>query len=69
MDKKGNERVTYYNALKLFVLMQMGETESEDSYVKIVHSSIETLILAGGKYVLFWSKTLVAGEKDNPAKT
>ena len=26
LEKLGNERVTYYNALKLFVLMRMGET-------------------------------------------
>ena len=39
MDKLGKKLVTYYNSLKLFVLMRMGETESEDSYVKRVHSS------------------------------
>ena len=50
----------------LFVLMQMGETESEDSYANRVHSIIETLIIAGGKGALCCSKTLVAEYKANP---
>ena len=37
LDKLRNERVTYWNALKLLVLMWMGKTESEDSYVKGFH--------------------------------
>ena len=68
LEKLGNEGVTYYNALKLFVLMRMGETESEYLYVKRVHLSIETLILAGGKGALCCIKTLVAEDKSNPTE-
>ena len=46
--------------------MQMGEIESEDSYVKRVHSSIGTLILAGRKGALCYSKNIVAEDKANP---
>ena len=52
LDKLVNECVTYYNALKSFAFMQMGEIKSEDSYVKRVHLIIETLILAGRKGAL-----------------
>ena len=45
--------------------MQMGETESEDLYVKRVHQNDETLILSCGKGALFCSKILVAEEKAN----
>ena len=44
----------------------MGNTESEYSYFKRVHSIIETLILAGRKGAPYWSKTLVAEDKANP---
>ena len=68
LDKLRNERVTYWNALKLLVLMRKGETESEDSHVKRVHSSIETLILAGRKGALCCSKTLMTEDKANPTE-
>ena len=68
LEKLVNKRVTYYNALKLFVFIRMGMTESEDFYVKRVHSNIENLILARGKGALCCSKTLVASDKDNPTK-
>ena len=48
--------------------MQMGETESEYSYVKRVYSSINNLILAGSKGALCYSKTIVAAEKPNPTE-
>ena len=60
LDKFGNESVTNYNALKSIVLMGMGKTESEDSYVKIFHSIIKTLIPDGRKGYLCCIKTLVA---------
>ena len=28
LDKLGNDRVTYYNALQSFILIRMGETQS-----------------------------------------
>ena len=66
MYKLGNERVTYYNALKSFVLMRIGDTESEYSFVKRVPSRIETLIIAGGKGALWCSKNIMAEDKANP---
>ena len=65
LDKLVNELVTYYNALKPFVLMRRGETELEDSFFKRFHLIIETLILADGKGFLYCSKTLVAEDKAN----
>ena len=46
--------------------MRMGETESEDSYVKRVHSIIENLIIDDRKGALCCSKTLVFEDKENP---
>ena len=43
----------------------MGETELEDYYVKRVHSSIETLIVSGGKGALCCSKTLIDEKEVN----
>ena len=68
LDKLGNENVTNYNATKPFILMRMGETESEYLYVKRVHWSIENLILAVGKGALCCSKNLVDTDKDNPTE-
>ena len=68
LDKLGNGRATHYNAPKLFVLMWMGEIESEDSYVKRVHLSIETLILSGGNGAVCCRKTIIAEYKENTAE-
>ena len=46
----------------------MGNTESEDLYVKRFYSSIETLILSGGKGALWCIKTLVDDDKSNPTE-
>ena len=46
----------------------MGKTEPENLYVKIFHSSVETLIIANRKGALCCSKTLVDADKSNPTK-
>ena len=60
LDKLVSKHVTYYNSLKSCVLKLIGKTESEDSYVKIFHSIIKTLIPDGRKGDLCCIKTLVA---------
>ena len=65
LDRLGNEHGTYYNSLKMFVLMWMGDTQSEDFYVKRVNLSIETLILAGGKGALLCNETIADEDKAN----
>ena len=54
--------------MQLFVLMQMGDTESEDSNVNRVHLIIETLTLSGGKGYLCYSKTIMDEDKENPTE-
>ena len=52
IDFLGNKRVNYFNALKYFLNMRQGPLEGDGGYIQRSISTIETLILSGGRHVL-----------------
>mmetsp|Transcript_11464 Transcript_11464/g.16625 ORF Transcript_11464/g.16625 Transcript_11464/m.16625 type:complete len:104 (+) Transcript_11464:182-493(+) len=52
IDSMGNRHVNYIKSLRMTLNMKQGSEESNESYLKRLNASVESLKLAGGAHVL-----------------
>ena len=62
----GDKLVNYFNSLKYFVNTRQGPLEGDEGYTKRARLAIETLILDGGRHVLFSPEIIKSADQVKP---
>ena len=68
VDVKANPRLVMYQSLSTLINMRQYGNESNDEYIAILTSNIQTLEIDKGGHLLYFPELMEAVDKDNPTK-